>query len=62
MEERLTHPLSRLFEPTQLVVLGGVGALLGLTWLELWRRTGEMVTHEAMGMAMPSHPASATAR
>jgi predicted metal-binding membrane protein len=54
VEKRLTHPLSRLFEPTQLVVLGSVGALLGLTWLELWRRTGEMVTHEAMGMAMPS--------
>ena len=54
MEERLTHPQSRLLEPTQLVVLGGIAALIGLTWLDLWRRAGEMAVHEAMGMAMPS--------
>jgi predicted metal-binding membrane protein len=52
--ERLTYPQSRLLEPTQLVVLGGIAALIGLTWLDLWRRAREMAMHEAMGMAMPS--------
>ena len=36
--ERLTHPQPRLLEPTALVVLGGIAALIGLTWLDLWRR------------------------
>jgi predicted metal-binding membrane protein len=52
--ERLTHPRSRLLEPTQLVVLGGIAALVVLTWLDLWRRASEMAMHEAMGMVMPS--------
>jgi predicted metal-binding membrane protein len=42
---------SRLLEPTQLVVLGGVAALIGITWFDLWRRASHM--HMAMGMAMP---------
>jgi predicted metal-binding membrane protein len=54
VEGRLTQRASRLLEPTQLVVLAGIAALAGLTWLDLWRRASEMAMHEAMGMAMPS--------
>jgi predicted metal-binding membrane protein len=57
VEERLTHPQSRLLAPAQLVVLGGIAALVGLTWLDLWRRASEMAMHETMGMAMPSQAA-----
>ena len=53
MEERLTKVQVRLLEPTQLVVLGGVAALAGITWFDLWRRASEMSMHMAMGMAMP---------
>lgn len=35
-------------------MLGGIAALIGLTWLDLFRRAGEMAMHEAMGMVMPS--------
>jgi len=35
-------------------VLGGIAALVGLTWLDLSPRAGEMAMHQAMGMAMPS--------
>jgi predicted metal-binding membrane protein len=44
---------SRLLEPTQLVVLGGVAALVGITWFDLWRRASQMHMHMVMGMAMP---------
>ncbi len=54
MEERLTHPRLRWPEPGQLVVLGGIVILAGLTWLDLWRRASEMAMHDAMGMAMPA--------
>jgi predicted metal-binding membrane protein len=55
VEERLTRTQSRLrIEPTQLVVLVGIALLVGLTWLDLWRRASEMAMHEAMGMTMPS--------
>lgn len=54
MDERLTRAQFRLLEPTQLVVLGGMAALVGLAWLDLWRRASEMAMHESMGMAMPS--------
>jgi predicted metal-binding membrane protein len=54
VEERLTQPPLRWLEPGQLVVLGGIVALAGLTWLDLWRRASEMAMHEAMGMAMPT--------
>jgi predicted metal-binding membrane protein len=53
VEERLTQVQSRLLEPTQLVVLGGVAALVGITWFDLWRRASQMHMHMAMGMAMP---------
>jgi len=53
VEERLTKVQVRLLEPTQLVVLGGVAALAGITWFDLWRRASEMSMHMAMGMAMP---------
>lgn len=35
-------------------MLGGIAALVGLTWLDLFRRAREMAIHEAMGMVMPS--------
>jgi predicted metal-binding membrane protein len=54
VEERLTPPPLRRLEPGQLVVLGAIAALAGLTWLDLWRRTSAMAVHEAMGMAMPA--------
>ena len=54
MEERLTRSSLRWLEPGQLVVLGGIAILAGLTWLDLWRRASEMAMHEAMGMAMPA--------
>jgi predicted metal-binding membrane protein len=54
VEERLTQPSLRWLEPGQLVVLGGILILAGLTWLDLWRRASEMAMHEAMGMAMPA--------
>lgn len=54
MEERLTQEPSRRLEPIQLVVVGGIAALVGLTWLDLWRRASQMHRHMAMGMAMPS--------
>ena len=54
MEERLTRSSLRWLEPGGLVVPGGVVILAGLTWLDLWRRAGEMAMHEAMGMAMPA--------
>jgi len=53
MEERLTRTQSRLLEPTQFVVLGGVTALVVMTWFDLWRRASETHMHVAMAMAMP---------
>lgn len=56
MEERLTRPPLRWLEPNQGVVLAGIAALAGATWLDLWRRASEMAMHERMGMAMPGAP------
>lgn len=56
MEERLTRPSLRWLEPSQGVVLAGIAALAGVTWLDLWRRASEMAMHEGMGMAMPGAP------
>jgi predicted metal-binding membrane protein len=56
VEERLTHHPLRWLEPSQGVVLAGIAALAGLTWLDLWRRASEMAMHERMGMAMPAGP------
>jgi predicted metal-binding membrane protein len=53
MEERLTPTQSRLLEPTQFVVFGGVTALVVMTWFDLWRRASEMHMHMGMAMAMP---------
>jgi len=53
MEERLTRTQTRLLEPTQFVVLGGVATLVVMTWFDLWRRASEMHMHMAMAMAMP---------
>jgi len=53
VEDRLTSVQVRWLEPTQLVVLGSVTVLVGITWFDLWRRASEMHMHIAMGMAMP---------
>jgi predicted metal-binding membrane protein len=53
MEERLTPTQSRLPEPTQFVVFGGVTVLVVMTWFDLWRRASEMHMHMGMAMAMP---------
>jgi predicted metal-binding membrane protein len=53
VEDRLTRAQVRFLAPAQLVVLGSVAAIVGITWFDLWRRASEMHMHMAMGMAMP---------
>jgi predicted metal-binding membrane protein len=56
VEERLTRAPLRWLEPSQGLVLLGIAALAGVTWVDLWRRASEMAMHDRMGMAMPVGP------
>jgi predicted metal-binding membrane protein len=45
--------LARILDHDRTIVLGGVGGLTALAWLDLWRRAGEMAMDAAMPRLMP---------
>lgn len=49
--------LEQVLKRDRLIVLGGVGGLTALAWLDLWRHAGGMAMHAAMPRPMPWSPA-----